>query len=85
MVKSWRIDQILNSELFGLPYSRDKETEKLFYEREKLLDKSYLTDYDKAKLKRIDEKVAELPTEAVEDQTTADFIKRATSLIKRYK
>jgi Predicted ATP-binding protein involved in virulence len=85
VVKSWRIDQILNSELFGLPYSRDKETEKLFYEREKLLDKSYLTDYDKAKLKRIDEKVAELPTEAVEDQTTADFIKRATSLIKRYK
>jgi hypothetical protein len=85
VVKSWRVDQILNSELFGLPYSRDKETEKLFHERERLLDKRTLTNSDKAKLKRIDDKVAELPTETVEDKSASDFIRRATSLIQRYK
>ncbi|MCA1626324.1 MAG: AAA family ATPase, partial [Acidobacteria bacterium] len=32
-VKGWRVDQILNSEYFGIPFSRDPDTEELFKER----------------------------------------------------
>lgn len=84
VVESWRVDQILNSELFGLPYSRDKETEELFVEREKLLAKSSLSPAEKAKLKRLDKQVAGLPTEAPEDEAALEFITKAAPLLKRY-
>jgi hypothetical protein len=84
VVESWRVDQILNSELFGLTYSRDKETEELFRERERLLRKSRLNVAEKAKLMRIDRQVAALPTEAPEDEEALGFIKKASSLLKRY-
>jgi energy-coupling factor transporter ATP-binding protein EcfA2 len=84
VVESWRVDQILNSELFGLKYSRDKETEELLLEREKLLNKTTLSLAEKAKLKRIDEQVSNLPTESPEDEVALGFIRKAASVMKRY-
>jgi energy-coupling factor transporter ATP-binding protein EcfA2 len=84
VVKTWRVDQILNSELFGLHFSRDKDTEMLFRERERLIDKKRLTRPEKIKLNRIDKEIASLPTETPEDEAALGFIRKAASLLKKY-
>jgi energy-coupling factor transporter ATP-binding protein EcfA2 len=84
VVGSWRVDQILNSELFDVPNSRDAKTEALFTERAKLLDKIQRDPSDEVRLRRLEKQLAELPTASdKEDQMAIDFIRKAATLLKR--
>jgi predicted ATP-binding protein involved in virulence len=86
VVKSWRIDQILNSELFGIKTSRDKKTETLITEKYKLLDKRKRTPEDEEKLSKINEEILKLPTiaKAEGEQKAIDFLTRAAHILKEH-
>jgi AAA domain, putative AbiEii toxin, Type IV TA system len=84
VIRSWRVDQILTSGLFDVPYSRDKQTEGFFKEREKLLDKQSLSRAEQARLRYLDQRLARLPIAPnPEDQKAIDLIRKAASLLKR--
>ncbi|MEK6371109.1 MAG: AAA family ATPase [Acidobacteriota bacterium] len=83
-VRSWRVDQILTSELFGVPRARNKQTQRLFARREELLDKTSLTPAENAALKKLRVQISQLPTaQDPSDQKAMDFIREAAALLKR--
>lgn len=85
VIRSWRVDQILTSGLFDVPYSRDKQTEAFFKEREKLLDKQSLSRGEQARLRYLDQQLAKLPIAPnPEDQEAMDLIRKAASILKRH-
>jgi predicted ATP-binding protein involved in virulence len=85
VVRSWRVDQILTSGLFDVPYARDKVTESLFKEREKLLDKQQLDKDEQARLQYLDQQLARLPIASnPEDQKAIELIRKAASILKRH-
>jgi energy-coupling factor transporter ATP-binding protein EcfA2 len=86
VVKSWRVDQILTSELFGVPRARDKQTEFLFRRRTELLDKLSRGDAEEAELEELRAKIALLPTaQNPDDQKAIDYIREAAALLKKHK
>jgi predicted ATP-binding protein involved in virulence len=80
IVKSWRIDQVLTSDLFGLKSSRDKETEKILAQRRRLLLKENLTDIEKEELKKLENKLDEIPI-----AETPEYIKAMEIVLKMAK
>ncbi len=85
VVRSWRVDQILTSELFGVP-PRDKQTESLFAERDALLDKHQRSATEEERLRQIQEQIAVLDTaESREDREAMNFIREAAALLKKSK
>ncbi|MEZ4405373.1 MAG: AAA family ATPase [Polyangiales bacterium] len=60
-VRNWRVDQILTSDLFGLPSARPAALDELFAEREKLLAKEKPTAKDRARLDAIREEIGANP------------------------
>ena len=83
VVKDWRVDQILTSELYGLPTARRLEIEELILEREKILKKHRLNSRDKARIRKLDKVLEELPTvESHEDQKAMDIVRRAAALLE---
>lgn len=86
VVKSWRIDQILNSELFGLPTYRDKDTEELYKQRDELLNKSKRTSKEETQLRQKEEEILALPTATnIEDIEAMKLIHEAAQLLKQGK
>jgi hypothetical protein len=84
VVRGWRVDQILNSELFGVPNSRDAETEALFQERSNLLNKIRRDSTEKTRLRQLEKQLAELPTASEKrDQMAMDLIRKAATILKR--
>jgi hypothetical protein len=83
VVKSWRLDQILTSELFGLPSARPPEIEIKMRRRIELGQKRTLTSAERAELKELDRFAHDLPTaETPEDQSAMDIIRRAAALME---
>ena len=80
-VNAWRVDQILASDLFGIP-TRSRSIERLIENRDDLLDKADRDDFDEKRLKSIEEMLEFLPTaEDPEDQAAMDLIRKvATNL-----
>ena len=81
-VEGWRVDQILTSELFGVP-ARSPRIQELIEERYKLLDKSTRTPSDEQRLRELDEELDTLPTASHEDNEAMELIRQAAALIKR--
>lgn len=82
-IESWRADQILTSDLFGVP-TRSPHIESLMDERDGLLDKPELDMSDKKRLRELEEKLDNLPTaERYEDQEAMDTIRKAAALLKQ--
>ena len=75
-VESWRVDQILTSELFGVS-ARSRRIEGLIVERNMLLDKLERSPKEEARLRELKYELDNLPTEAM------DLIRRATALLKQ--
>jgi len=75
-VESWRVDQILTSDLFG-DSARSRRIEGLMAERNMLLDKPKRSPKDEARLRELKHELDNLPTE------TMDLIRRATALLER--
>ncbi len=60
-VRSWRLDQIVTSELFGLPSARSPEQDALRTRRRELLRKPQLGGKETAELRHIEARLAEAP------------------------
>lgn len=85
-VKNWRIDQILTSELYGLPSARPPHLDDLLAERRKILTKRELNREDERRLRVIDNKIGSMPGgETPEELQAMEIIERAARLIDRPK
>lgn len=83
-IKGWRVDQILNSEYFGISSAWDPETEQLFDERNELLHKSKRTSKENARLKKLEKQIAALPTATKsEDRKAMELIRKAAQLLEK--
>lgn len=60
-IKNWRIDQLLTSDLYGLPSDRPPQTEKKIERRRSLLKKDNRTKKEQAELEQLEEELVELP------------------------
>jgi predicted ATP-binding protein involved in virulence len=81
VVKNWRLDQILTSELFGLPSARPAEVEEKMRRRTELAEKLRLSDAERRELDELNAFVHTLPTADYEqDQQAMDIIRRAAVL-----
>jgi energy-coupling factor transporter ATP-binding protein EcfA2 len=86
VVRSWRVDQILTSELFDVPRARDKETERLFERRSELVDKPSRSAEEDDELERLRRQISKLPTaQDSDDQKAIDYIREAAALLKKHK
>ena len=76
LVRTWRVDQILASDLFGIP-TRSKYIEALRKERNALLSMPNPSKSDEARLKSLREELDRLPTaeDIEEDQAAMDLIR----------
>ena len=85
-VSGWRADQILTSDLFDLPSTRDTHIEKMEKQRREILSKARLTRADEVKLKTISVELDALPVnEETEDDKAMDIIRRAAEHFKTEK
>lgn len=83
VIKGWRVDQILTSELFGLESARPPEYDTALAERKKILSKSKLTKKDRQRLKELEDQMP-LPTgETPRDIEAMDIIRRAAERLKK--
>ncbi len=82
-VQSWRLDQIMSSDLFGIESARGPETEKWMEERKALLQKTTLTPEEQERLKVLNEQAYTLPTaDDAEDREAMDIIRKAAGYLK---
>jgi hypothetical protein len=85
-VRGWRVDQILTSDLFGLPSARDPAQDELRKRREAILGKSRLTKADEKELAEIEDKLAGSPGGETPQQIEAmNIIMRAAAKLKKTK
>jgi predicted ATP-binding protein involved in virulence len=83
VIKSWRLDQVLTSELFGLSTARAPEIEIKMRRRVELGQKRTLTKAERAELSELDRFAHDLPTaETPEDQSAMEIIRRAAALLE---
>ena len=81
-VNAWRADQILASDLFGVP-SRSREIEMLVGERNDLLDRASRNPAEDARLDLVEKKLEGLRTaEDPEDQAAMDLIRRVAAELR---
>ncbi len=79
IIKNWRIDQILTSDLFGLSSSRSEVAERMMSERRKILEKSSLNASDKKKLESIESQLEYIPVAETTEYIEAMRLIRETS------
>ena len=81
-VSAWRADQILASELFGIP-SRSRSIEMLIEQRNSLLDRTDRQPGDETSLRLLEEKLDKLRTaEDPKDQAAMDLIRTVAEKLK---
>ena len=81
-VNDWRADQILASDLFGIP-SRSRGIEELRKERDELLEKLDRTQTEEVRLDQLINRLDSLPTaEDPEDRDAMDLIRRVAARLK---
>jgi AAA domain, putative AbiEii toxin, Type IV TA system len=61
IVRNWRIDQVLTSDLFGLETSRRPDVQKMMDERKKILSMKQISATDKNKLGAIEKNLGAIP------------------------
>ena len=84
VVKGWRVDQILTSELFGLETTRAPRVEAALSERRRLLDMTRRTPAQNRRLEEIEAELRNLPTaEFQDDQAAMEIVRRAAELVKK--
>lgn len=82
VVAGWRADQLLTSDLFGLPSARPPDEEALLRRRRELVEKRRRTPEEVAELAELDARVRALSTaETAEDHRAMDLIREAASLL----
>ena len=83
MNRTWRVDQILMSELFDVPRGRNKRTEAMFRERDELQDKPSRSPAEGARLRELQAEISRLPTtQDPRDQGPINYIREAVEHLK---
>jgi hypothetical protein len=83
-IRNWRIDQVLTSDLFGLPSARPPELDELLDRRQALLTKARLTKADQRELADLEAKIGVLPVgETLEQARRMALIEESIELLKR--
>ena len=84
VIKEWRLDQVITSDLFELPSARPPDVEKQLTRRRQLVEKQTLSVQEQQELAELDERVGALPTaESSTDQNAMDIIRRAAALLEQ--
>jgi energy-coupling factor transporter ATP-binding protein EcfA2 len=84
IVKGWRLDQIITSELFGLPTARPPRLDEQLRRRIELGQRKELTAAESAEFAKLDAIVHQLPTaELAEDQSAMEIIRRAALILEQ--
>ncbi len=75
IIRGWRLDQVITSDLFDLPSARPAEYDDFLEERERILAKPQLSQEDKQRLEEVGRKLEELPlvTKNREDSEAMDI------------
>ena len=77
IVKTWRLDQVLTSDLFGVQSSRPVHIQRSMERRAQLVQKDKLKKSEQNELKELDALVESLPTaESATDQVAMDLIRK---------
>jgi len=84
-IRGWSIDQLLTSELVGLPSARPSEFDALMLRYQKLLSKARLTKAEKKELDKIEATIGTLPggETAVEARRMLDLVEETQKLLKQ--
>jgi energy-coupling factor transporter ATP-binding protein EcfA2 len=83
VLRNWRVDQILTSELFGLKTSRPPQIEEPLKERREILSKAKLTKADEKRLAELEQAIGALPAgETAEDSRAMELIRRAAAKLQ---
>lgn len=84
VVRSWRLDEVITSELFDLPSAFAPEIEALFEEQRLLVAKPDRTRADNVRLAELEKILLELPRrDDPEDDRAMDIIRRAAAALER--
>jgi hypothetical protein len=86
-IKGWRVDQILTSDLFGLPTARPPQLDEPLARRKELLSKGKLTKKDKEELERLESKIGVLPAgeTAAEARRLDGLIEETERMLKKHR
>jgi energy-coupling factor transporter ATP-binding protein EcfA2 len=77
-IRNWRVDQILTSDLYGLPSARPPHLDSLLSARQEILTKPKLSATDTRKLRDLEARIGELPGgESPEELRAMALIQRA--------
>jgi len=84
VIKGWRIDKVLTSDLFALPSARPAEYDNYLKKQEEILSKPQLTAADEQELEEIGKKLDELPivTDNPEDNEAMAILRKAADIFK---
>jgi energy-coupling factor transporter ATP-binding protein EcfA2 len=83
-IRGWRVDQILTSELFGLPSARPPQYDAILTRRRELLSKSTLTSKEKKELEELEKKMKDLPVgETAEQAKELQLLRSALELLQK--
>lgn len=80
VVRNWRIDQVITSELFGLATPWPPDVEQMLEEQAKLTAKAHRSPVEQTRLEEIESSIAALPgEESPEIADAMDIIRRAAA------
>ena len=84
IIRGWRLDQVITSDLFELGSARPREFEKLLNRRRVLAEKGELSNAEKRELEKLDEQASSIPTsESSADHDAMQIIRRAAAALKK--
>ena len=84
VIRAWRLDQVITSDLFGLASARPPDVEELLERRRHLVEQEVLSAEEQRELAELDRKAGELPTaELPADQNAMDIIRRAAAVLEQ--
>lgn len=83
VIRNWRVDQILTSDLFGLETARPPQVEEAIKKRAELLSQTSLTAKEEELVYSLEKQIGDLPVgETAEDIKAMELIRKAASKLK---
>jgi predicted ATP-binding protein involved in virulence len=82
-IRGWRIDQVLTSDLFGLPSARPPELDEPLARRKALLSQAELSEEHRRELAELEKRIGELPSgETAEQAQTLALLQESLDLLR---
>ena len=83
VIKEWRLDQLITSDLFGLDSARSPAVAAMLERRAELLEKPKLTPAEQDELDKLNEEALAMPSEeSYEDNEAMEIIRRAADRLR---